>query len=176
VTFGGSDPTGTLPLALRALESVDGPLAVVAVVGPLAMNGDAVAQAAAVSRHPVEVVRDPADMLDLLRAADLAVTAGGGTLVELAAAGTPAIAVEVAENQSRGIAALVAAGAALDAGRAGGRSLESRIAALVTTLATCPERRQALSAAGRAVLDGRGATRIAERLAVLAGARGAQVT
>lgn len=169
VTFGGSDPAGMTPRALAALDLVAGPLAAVAVVGPLAANADAVRAAAAAARHPVEVVVAPPDLPALVADAALALSAGGGTLVELAAAGVPAVAVEVAANQRRGIAALAEAGAVVTAGAAGDPApgLEQRLAAEVAALLADPGRRGEMAAAGRGLVDGQGARRIAEALAAL---------
>jgi spore coat polysaccharide biosynthesis predicted glycosyltransferase SpsG/RimJ/RimL family protein N-acetyltransferase len=163
LTFGGSDPSDTLPLAIAALDDLPGP-------PHDETNASVVAAAAAASRHAVTVVTAPPDFPALLATADIAVSAGGGTLVELAAAGVPSVAVEVAPNQSRGIHALAAAGATLPAGAttAGADALRREIASLVGALRDSPDLRAALAAAGPRVLDGRGAGRIALALARLA--------
>ena len=167
VVFGGGDFGGLTPVALRALDRVHDRIEIVAVVGPLAENGAAVDAAAQASRHHVEVRRAPADFLDLVTSAELAVSAGGGTLVELVAAGTPAVAVEVAANQRAGIEALAASGAAVTAGRAGEAGLEGRIGELAQALLADRARSDRLVRAGRSLLDGRGAVRIATRIASL---------
>jgi spore coat polysaccharide biosynthesis predicted glycosyltransferase SpsG len=169
VVFGGADLSGHTPAAVAALDGVEGPIRVVAAVGPLAGNLAEVEAAAAGSPHEAEVVHDPPDFTSLVAGADLAISAGGGTLVELVAAGTPAIAVEIAENQRPGIEALLAAGAIEHAGRVDDPGLAVRLQALVQALLADGERRAALTRAGRSLLDGRGALRIAARLAALVG-------
>lgn len=160
VVFGGADLTGLTPAAVSALDQVSGPLRIVAAIGPLADTLEETRKAAAASPHAVEVVRDPPDLTGIVAGADLAVSAGGGTLVELVAAGTPSIAIEIAENQRPGIEALAAAGAVEPAA-------EAQIGALVQELLADEPRRARLARAGRDLLDGRGALRIAERLAHL---------
>src|SRR5581483_12186148 len=110
VAAGGSDPAGLTGLAFRALELVERPLRVAAIVGPLAARPDLPSR----PRHRAGLYEDPADPVALMAAADVALTAGGGMLAELAATGTPAVAVEVAANQRPGLDALTAAGACLD--------------------------------------------------------------
>jgi UDP-2,4-diacetamido-2,4,6-trideoxy-beta-L-altropyranose hydrolase len=171
VVFGGADLAGLTPAAVRALEHVPGLLDVVAVVGPFATNGAEVESAALASRHEVDVRHSPERFHELILGSDAALTAGGGTLVELVAAGTPAIAVEIAANQRRGIEALAAAGAAVSAGHADEPGLERRLCRLMTELLADPERRRALGEAGRALIDGRGVERIAARIAALARSR-----
>jgi UDP-2,4-diacetamido-2,4,6-trideoxy-beta-L-altropyranose hydrolase len=161
VVFGGADLTGSTPAAVAALDSVAGPLRIVAAIGPLAGTLDETREKAALSPHDVEVVQDPPDFTALVTGADLAVTDGGGTLVELVAAGTPSIAIEIADNQRPGIEALAAAGAAVPGD-------ESRIAPLVEELLADAPRRALLGQRGPELLDGRGALRIAERLSLLA--------
>jgi len=169
IAAGGADTTDFLPAAIAALEAIAGPIEPVAIIGPLATNAAAVAAAAGATRHPVTVLRDPHDIHARLHAADLAISAGGGTLMELAALGTPAVAVEVAGNQRRGIAALAATGAVISAGRMSDPApkLAAGIVAGVVALLASAERRAAMGAAGRRAVDGHGARQIAERLVSL---------
>jgi UDP-2,4-diacetamido-2,4,6-trideoxy-beta-L-altropyranose hydrolase len=100
VIFGSTDPLGlTLPVA-RLLASHLGvrvPLDVV--VGGGVADGEAVARAVRDIGAGVTVHYDPPVMGILMRRAGLAVTAGGGTLGELAALGVPSVTAIVADNQ-----------------------------------------------------------------------------
>lgn len=90
---------------------------------------------------------------------DAAISAGGGTLWELAYLGVPAIVITLADNQ-RPIAAWAAEqGAAEWLGDADQLSAE-HAAAAIERLFSEPQRLRAMSAAGRKLIDGRGAARI----------------
>jgi hypothetical protein len=97
--------------------------------------------------------------------ADVAVVAGGMAAYEAVACDVATIAV----GGARGISPLVAGGAVVGVAAAAD---EERIAAAVTALVTSAGTRAALVRAGRALVDGRGAERIADELvARLASAR-----
>ncbi|MDO8881040.1 MAG: bifunctional UDP-2,4-diacetamido-2,4,6-trideoxy-beta-L-altropyranose hydrolase/GNAT family N-acetyltransferase [Coriobacteriia bacterium] len=111
----------------------------------------------------VDAPRPAAAMRDAMLAADVAVSAAGQTLYELAAVGTPTVAVTVAENQRAQAFALHRAGAVMLAGEWGETgTLEAIVRSLVRL--EDPEMRAVYSAAARALVDGRGAERVAKRL------------
>ena len=145
VATGGGDAGGAAAgLAEAAQEAV--PDAEVAVLrGPYAsgeLPGGVVA------------VEDPPSLFDELVAADLIVTAGGQTLLEAAAAGTPAIAVVTAENQRSQTEAVASADAAVIAEPGAG------VSAAVGELAADETRRAALAKHGQQLIDGFGALRV----------------
>jgi UDP-2,4-diacetamido-2,4,6-trideoxy-beta-L-altropyranose hydrolase len=170
VTVGGGDPHGLTPrltaLARRALPSSR----IEAVIGPLfdeVLFGRLNGLRAGVTYH-----RRPQDMRGLMLAADLAVSAGGQTLYELAATGTPTIAVRVADNQTRNLEGFERAGALVWAGDAADPYLEPRVANALQELAGDAARRTQLGVNGRWMVDGRGAERVA---AVILSRLGAEV-
>jgi spore coat polysaccharide biosynthesis predicted glycosyltransferase SpsG len=110
-------------------------------------------------RTIVHGILSSAAMRDLMLASDLAVSAGGQTSLELARCGVPVIAIVIAENQRENIKGLVARGAAFYGGSDAdpgmwdilGRALEE---------AAIPDKRQALSEAGKSLIDGQGPRRV----------------
>jgi UDP-2,4-diacetamido-2,4,6-trideoxy-beta-L-altropyranose hydrolase len=169
VLTGGSDPLGLGPKLLAALEPLPAGIAFTIVVGPLAANGGEVEAAARVSAHDVEVVVGPSEVLELMRSADLAVSAAGQTLYELAAAGTPSVAVQIADNQGGNLRALAAAGVIRAAGHAGERSLSDSVLENCVPLVESHEARRGMAAAGRRLVDGRGALRAAAAIVEVTG-------
>jgi spore coat polysaccharide biosynthesis predicted glycosyltransferase SpsG len=120
----------------------------------------------------VDVTAAGSRLAACLQTADVVVCGGGQTLVEAAALGTPAAAMVLGEDQRSQHGAMVAAGAALDAG-SWDQPLERQRAALAAALAVMAAGavRSAMSQRGRALVDGNGAARVASALAGVAAGR-----
>ena len=103
-------------------------------------------------------VFSPKSLTEELARADIVVTAGGVTLLESLALGRPTIVVVTAENQRANADACVAAGAAIEASVA-------TAAAVGRNLIYDVDARDACASAGRALVDGRGAQRVASAVA-----------
>jgi spore coat polysaccharide biosynthesis predicted glycosyltransferase SpsG/RimJ/RimL family protein N-acetyltransferase len=95
-----------------------------------------------------------------MQRADLALAGAGVTASELCAFGVPAVLLALADNQKPVVDAVVAAGAAVAASPLDPPGM----AQAVSALAQDADRRRAMGAAGRALVDGRGALRVAARL------------
>lgn len=121
--------------------------------------------AARFARAGLEVVAADA-FAACLASVEVAVLAGGVSLYESAAAGTPAVAVAVVAAQRPTVRGFAAAGAAVDAGRLGppGRAAADRVSAAVAALLADAPRRARMARAGRALVDGRGAARVARAM------------
>jgi hypothetical protein len=107
---------------------------------------------------------EPASFASCLRDCAVAVLAGGVSLYEAAALGTPTVALAIVQGQRPTVLAFQRAGLTCDGGRLlAGRTRTSarRVARLVDRLLGEPARRQAMSRAGRRCVDGRGAQRVA---------------
>jgi UDP-2,4-diacetamido-2,4,6-trideoxy-beta-L-altropyranose hydrolase len=168
ITCGGADPENISLLALEALASLDGPLEIQVLVGPANPHLPALRAAVAAVPHPVRIAADVTDMAARLAWADLAVTAAGGTMWELARVGTPMLAIVVADNQIRGARALARAGVAINLGWHS--EIDAGvIATAVARLAADAPRRQGLSDHGRELVDGRGAHRVLAAMGLAAG-------
>jgi spore coat polysaccharide biosynthesis predicted glycosyltransferase SpsG len=167
VTTGGTDGNGSIlsltQLVRRALPHV----ALDIIVGPFFPSAvvtalRALAEAETTSR--VDLHCNLKSPRDLMLSADLAVTGGGQTTFELAATGTPAVAVCLAENQRPNLIGLEAAGALVHIGSVDDADIAQRIEHIVSELGASPERREQMSRAGRTAVDGQGARRVADAL------------
>ncbi len=120
------------------------------------------ARAALAAERGLEIVelQGLRDLGPVLADLDLALTAAGSTVWELALFGVPTVAVAVADNQIPVARLAGQAGLVVDAGDAG-TTTGDHLAELVRALLADPARRTALAAAGRAAVDGRGASRVA---------------
>ena len=167
VCFGGSDPTGETAKALKALANLETIQADV-VIGPGAEIDPTLIEAAEQMPH-VTLHRAPSQeqLSGLMASADMALGAGGVMLWERLCIGVPSLVVCVAENQRPQIEEMSAAGAIRFIGDHSEVTADAIVRA-VCGLADEDSSRDALSSAGRALVDGKGAFRLAAWIRALA--------
>jgi len=154
VSMGATDPDGnTLPVVEQLLEvAPDCRLDVVLGPGAASLEG---LRALEVRAQSVRLHVNTDRMADLMRDADLAIGAAGMTSWERCCLGLPVIALVMADNQRTGAMNLEAVGAAVVVDQV------DAIAPAVAGLLSDPSRLARMSAAAFAVVDGRGADRVA---------------
>ena len=135
------------------------------VTGRYSPNFEAL-QSMAKQHENIHIYRDVQDMAALMRRCDLAITAGGTTIYELAAIGVPFICFSYAENQE---ALTEYIGEKQIAGYAGAYHKNSagalaQIKRLVEEFSCSIEKRKQCFGRERTMIDGRGAKRLAEVL------------
>ena len=170
VLMGGADPKGYSALILdsvaRATEALPGEPEVILVVGAANPALAELEHRASLLPARIDLRHDVRDMAGLLASVDLAVSAAGSTVLEMAALGVPMIIGAQNESEVGPAAALARKGAALDIG-----PLESLNPAALTktvaALAQDADGREALGARARRRVDGLGADRVAATLAGL---------
>lgn len=161
LTLGGADRTHA---SLRIIPTLAGTKSTV-VVGPAFTHRDAVTRAA--SDAAIDVAVAPDGLRELLLQHRIVISAGGNTLFEAAAAGTPAlVAWEDPHEKAQGTA-FAALACALVIGRGADADLE-QVRDCVHRLLESPEQLASMSNAGTCVVDGQGADRIATVLMELA--------
>ncbi|MBI3011132.1 MAG: UDP-2,4-diacetamido-2,4,6-trideoxy-beta-L-altropyranose hydrolase [Candidatus Omnitrophica bacterium] len=165
LTLGGADPHHLMPRLLGLLDDLPGEFGVTAVIGPFFQNRLEVQHVAKRCQRTVRLVDAPASLRDLMLEADLAVSAGGQTLFELARVGCPAVAVRTASNQVAQLRAFVESGAMRLAGDAGDAHVMAAVRDSVASLVGDQGERGRMSLAGRRLVDGRGAQRTADAIA-----------
>lgn len=163
VTFGGSDTQGVTARIVRYLLRKY-PEARKSVVVGKGVADDDMARLKTHTDANTLFYRDigAGKMMALMSDADVAVSAAGQTVYELARTGTPAILVKVAENQENNLIGWQKAGFAENAGSVEG-SLETRIDRMFQALSDKTERAQR-SLRGREQVDGKGAQRIVKEI------------
>jgi len=161
ITLGGSDPAGAASLALDALRNIraDG-LQVRLVVGPGSAAAQSLQRQAAELPASVQILTDVADMAGQMAWADVAVSAAGTTCWELAFMQLPSLLVVVADNQRRAAQNTSQSGAAENLGPVEQLSPD-RLAESLHQLMHDGPRRASMAQAGRQLVDGRGAERVA---------------
>lgn len=151
-------PAKTIQPRVRSLLVIAG--------GTDATGARAAMAAAAADAYPgadIDVIGEPrtaAAIRQAMAEADIAVSAAGQSLYELAALGTPTVALCVADNQLAQACALERAGTLLLAGDWREPGAARRVSEALVRLADVSTR-AAMSRSGRRLIDGRGARRVA---------------
>ncbi len=163
VTLGGSDPENVTGLVIAALGRLSGIEATV-VVGGSNPNLAAVQAAVAAAPVPVRLVVNSHHMPELMAGADVAISAAGSTVWELAFMGLPAALIVTADNQAAIADAVARAGAGLHLGRHTALSAVGLAQVLGPWLDGTAARIE-MSGRARQLVDGRGARRVCAALA-----------
>ncbi|GEC23868.1 bifunctional UDP-2,4-diacetamido-2,4,6-trideoxy-beta-L-altropyranose hydrolase/GNAT family N-acetyltransferase [Pseudonocardia saturnea] len=161
VVMGGTDAAGLLPRVVAALAAAGAP-AEVDVVVPPGRSPELPAGGAARFR----AVAPLSDLPAAMAAADLVVSAAGTTVWELCCVGVPMALVLAADNQTDGYRTVVASGAAAGLGGIGDLAEPEPAGAVLRALLTDPAGRDALAHRARTIVDGDGAGRIVDAIAV----------
>ncbi len=170
VTTGSTDPMRFVPTFLEAALKSEAlrDVSFAVVVG--GMFDDVSEIEGIASAHPrVELHRGVSDMAGLMASADAAVSANGTTVYEMAAVGLPAVTFAMVEEQVPSAESLARLGAVAYAGCAGDSASEVARRALTRLegLVSEPRRAHALALRAHALIDGRGADRIAKEIITL---------
>jgi UDP-2,4-diacetamido-2,4,6-trideoxy-beta-L-altropyranose hydrolase len=104
------------------------------------------------------------EMAELMRKADIAISAGGTTLYELCACGTPTICITTADNQINNAISFAENGALLYAGDISDSSIYENVLSCFHILADNKAVRASMSDIMQDMVDGNGAARIAAEL------------
>lgn len=170
VTMGGADPCGLTARAMQVAWRVPGDVSLDVVVGPFIQDPSGLEALAAARPGRARLHRHPEEMHKLMLGADLAISAGGQTLFELAATATPTVGIEVAPNQAPNLRALAARGALRLAGKTSDPALEGALGDALGVMRD-PGVRAEMGARGRAAVDGRGTARVADAMLEVFGRR-----
>ena len=167
VSLGGTDPKDAASLVLSAFAALpESGWRAILVAGAGNPRAAALKARTAALGRPVHVIRSPSSMARLLAWADLAILAGGVTVWEALSLGVPVIGIAVADNQVPAAEALSRDGLWHFLGQVEEIGAAQVSDAIERLRADSGERRR-LSAAGQALVDGRGAERVADVLARL---------
>lgn len=160
VTMGGSDPDNFTSRAIEALRLVEGEgLDVVVVAGGSNPHLAALEAAVGKIRHPARLVTNVDNMPELMTWADMAISGAGTTCWEMCFMGLPALIVDLAQNQFPVARRLDELGVARHIGSSRDCPPD-RIARELKGLLTATDVRRQMSDGGRALVDGKGASRV----------------
>jgi len=108
------------------------------------------------------VYKDPTNLYGLMMGCDIAITGGGQTTYELAATGTPALAIQMADNQIHNLEGFSRDGTLNWVGSVNDENLMEKFQDSLGRLARSLKERQGMSKAGPLIVDGGGAKRVAQ--------------
>jgi len=164
INFGGSDPTGMTAKTLRGLFNAELAVEIDVILGANAKEFSEISAMSESSvRGGVRVHQFVDDMAAILAKADLAIGAGGSSLLESCCLGLPSLIVTTAPNQELMAKNMADLGAAMLLG--GHRDFdEAQFVAAVSELADCDDKLANMAQAAASVCDGRGGLRIASAL------------
>ncbi|MBU6462892.1 MAG: UDP-2,4-diacetamido-2,4,6-trideoxy-beta-L-altropyranose hydrolase [Proteobacteria bacterium] len=159
VCYGGSDPSNETAKALAAIKHMETTsLAIDVVIGLGNPHADRVS-GLCLELRCVELHRGTDNMAELMGRADLAIGAGGIMNWERCCLGLPTIAVDVAANQVRSLAALASAGALIHLGSA--QSVNAtQIATAIGAMIEDSARIRSMRTSALALVDGEGVGRM----------------
>ncbi|MBN2473903.1 MAG: UDP-2,4-diacetamido-2,4,6-trideoxy-beta-L-altropyranose hydrolase [Pirellulales bacterium] len=161
VAAGGADPENVTSTLMRALGKMDVPgLQARVVVGAANPHGDALHAQLPGAAGRIRLLVDVPDLSALMAWADVAVSAAGGTVWELARMQVPAAVFVLADNQERIARRLADADVVTGLGRFD-QLTPQQVAQKLTALCRDPIRRASQIEAGRRLVDGQGAWRVA---------------
>jgi spore coat polysaccharide biosynthesis predicted glycosyltransferase SpsG len=173
VVLGGTDAGGGAVLLTGLLLATKRPIRV-RVVAATPATAHALRELPTAAGQSVEPQVPSEGLVEVMAAADLVVSAAGGTVWEMCCLGRPGVLVTVADNQSPGYTAVVDGGVAEGIGTLDDlrvhRDDGDAVAALDGLLGD-PVRRRSYAEAGYALVDGRGRDRVAATLAELLAVR-----
>jgi UDP-2,4-diacetamido-2,4,6-trideoxy-beta-L-altropyranose hydrolase len=175
VSLGGADEGGVTLDAVNALATCpqQESLGVMVIAGPRNPYRDALALAC--ERHGYDFISSAANMAERMARADLAIGAGGGSLLERCAVYLPSVVLVIAENQRQGSVLAAAAGVITLIDAAPGERVAA-IARAVLHLRSHPAEMAAMARRAGELCDGLGCQRIAQVMQRMAlRLRGAQM-
>jgi spore coat polysaccharide biosynthesis predicted glycosyltransferase SpsG/CMP-N-acetylneuraminic acid synthetase len=162
LSFGGSDPQGLTLKAARALQRLPSEIEVLAVAGPAFSSRKQFEALVARLPRPVKLINEAGGHIsELMLEADVVVGSGGMSVYEIAALGTPGIVLAQNAREERRMREFARHGTVEYLGL-GTEVEEDEVASAVERLLAEASRRREMSARGRTLVDGLGASRAAE--------------
>lgn len=166
ITLGASDPDGVAVKLVQSIKQhwVGSNLSLRVLAGPANPHLLTLKNEVGSYRNlQIRVDAYESDMPSAIAKAELVISAGGSTVLELAYMGAPMMLVILAENQTPGATAVCQSGAGELLGHAESMDYVSIVSA-IKCLVENKVRRQEMGSAGHKLVDGKGAMRVVEAM------------
>ncbi len=166
VTMGGSDPQNITLRVIQALIKINAPLDVKIIVGSSNPHMDIIQHSIRSAPFSMYIQQNAKNMADLMAWADLAISAGGSTLWEMAFMGLPAITISTAENQRNVAQKLHDMGTVSYIGWYDNLT-ELKISKEIKRLIYSRKNRAKMSVLGKKIIDGKGVEKVIREITSL---------
>jgi len=163
LTFGGGDDRGATVFCLEAMKSLAEETECIVLLSSANPRKDDILKWNRENRTNTMIVLDAEETAPYMASADLAITAGGMTVFEMAVLGIPVLIMQIADNQVPITRAWQQCGYGIDLGHLDKLHQETLLQEM-TSLMQDAGRRQAMSIVGQAMVDGEGTRRVARAL------------
>lgn len=163
VTMGGSDPQGMTQTAIMALHQIADRLNVTVVIGSAFVHERTLEDQLQGFRHRCRVIKDAANMAEIMQQSDIAIASFGITAYELVATRVPSILLCLTDDHAESASSMAKEGVVISLGNYMNVSPE-QIAAAVRDLLHNPQKCREMSENSRRLIDGRGAERAAREI------------
>ena len=164
ITLGGGESDVLAAHVIEALAGLDKLLRIRCIIGRRGTIGEELHIAVKCNPHQVELLQDVRDMALQMAWADISINAGGSTCWELACMGVPMLVLALSSDQILNGKSLVAHGLSGYFEIVDEDQPPKNLAEAVSSLLADPLKRADQARAGQALVDGRGASRVAESL------------
>lgn len=169
ISFGGSDPNNVTIKTVQALKLLPlSDLEVKVVVGASHQHIDSIDNVCKNSKHPVIILKNVDNMSELMAWADLAVTAGGSTCLELLFMKLPSLTIITAENQRLAAQKMGRLEASVNLGHHEKVTQKQIAEALYQVIMYRATRKKMVEQSMR-ITDGKGAERVVKKLLAYSG-------
>ena len=163
LTFGGGDDRGATIFCLGAIRSLGRKVERIVLLSSANPRKDDILKWNRENRTNTRIVLDAEETAPYMVSADLAITAGGMTVFEMAVLGIPVLIMQIADNQVPITRAWQQCGYGIDLGHLDQLRQETLLQETISLMQDAG-RRQAMSTAGQAMVDGEGTWRVARAL------------
>ncbi len=159
VTQGGADTYGFIPKIIKALYGLEKDCQIEVVIGPAFKHHKELKEAVNKNQRNFDIIHNATNMCALMQRSDMAITAAGNTMFELACVGVPGIVICGEEFEEETADRMEKYGIVENLGF-GGRVSPEKIYKSVRRLMDDKNRRAEVSRRGQELIDGRGAGRV----------------
>lgn len=164
ITMGGIDHYGFSEKSMQILDRLPQDFKITMVIGAYYENLDTIKAMAQEVKKDVELIIDQNDLYPYMQKCDMAISAGGFTLYELAALRKPVIGLGLWENQYRNVGALDKMGVILGLKYMDDDSFHHSFESTVSRLTGDQDLRNGLAEKAGELFDGQGALRTASNI------------
>jgi len=167
VTTGGIDHYDLSTKTLTLLNKIRQPIHLHIVVGQYFENNKTIEAAVLKSRHKVTLHHQPNGIADIIKNCQIAVSAGGITLYELASFGVATVGIWLWENQRENVERLGQEGVVVPLAYEDGAAFDTQLFNAIEALVLGEKKRQKMCQKGQNLIDGGGAQRVATSIVEL---------